>query len=341
MLRVWSVSGVELTSVSKEECRLVRDVKEHLRTRRGFPVCLQQLLCEGRCLGDDVEPPSDLQVVRLTELHGNQEGIAGQEFVEAARSGNIEAVRFLLEAGVKKDWGDEGGFTALHRAAEKHAEICSLLLEAGAGTEVFNENDETPLILAARGGQTEAVCSLLDAGANIDAQDCLCRTAVMEAASGGHSEIVRLLLDAGADANVGDDRLDTALIKAACGGHAEIVQTLLDSGAKKDAKNGVKATSLICAASYGHAEVVRLLVGAGADIDVRDRDGRTALAHVGHGDLRRHSLAHFALVVAMLGSTFEAFGGSMLEQDEMVLRRLLGSAAASSVWQLGASGIGV
>eukprot|EP00439_Symbiodinium_sp_Y106_P069833 s780_g12.t1 len=351
MLRVWSVSGDELASASREECRLVRDVKEHLRTRYGVPVCLQQLLCDGRCLADDVEAPADLQLVRLTELHEDQQGIAGQELVETARSGNAEAVRFLLQAGlchsVKKDWADEAGFTALHQAAEKHSEICSLLVEAGADTEYFNENDETPLILAARGGQTETVCLLMDAGANIDAQDCLCRTAVMEAAFRGHSEIVRLLLDAGADSDVGDDRLDTALIKAACQGHTEIVQMLLDSGAEKDAKNGVRATSLIRAASHGHAEIVRLLVDAGADMDVRDRDGRTALAHA------RHGLAQFALIVAMLGSTFEAFGGSMLEQacsrwetayaiahlraneghplDEMVLRRLLGSAAASSV----------
>ena len=63
MLRVWSVSGDELASASREECRLVRDVKEHLRTRYGVPVCLQQLLCDGRCLADDVEAPADLQLV--------------------------------------------------------------------------------------------------------------------------------------------------------------------------------------------------------------------------------------------------------------------------------------
>ncbi|CAE7610997.1 unnamed protein product [Symbiodinium sp. CCMP2592] len=279
MLHVWSVSGDELASVSKEECRLVRDVKEHLRTRCGVPVCLQQLVCDGRCLADDDVAHADLQLVRLTELDADQQGIAGEELLEAARGGDAEAVRFLLQAGVKMDWADEAGFTALHRAAEKHSEICSLLVEAGADTEYFNENDETPLILAARGGQTAAVCLLIDAGANIDAQDCLCRTAVKEAASGGHSEIVRLLLDAGADTDVGDDRLDTALIKAAGQGHTEIVQMLLDSGAQKDAINGVRATSLIRAASHGHAEIVRLLVDAGADMDVRDCDGRTALAH--------------------------------------------------------------
>ena len=52
MLRVWSVSGQELSTATGGAPADVRALKCHLRSQQGFPVCLQQVLQDGRCLED-------------------------------------------------------------------------------------------------------------------------------------------------------------------------------------------------------------------------------------------------------------------------------------------------
>ena len=68
----------------------------------------------------------------------------------------------------------------------------------------------TPLILAARYGQTAAAELLIEKDAAVDAQSKSGGTALMWACQGGHLEAARLLLEKGADRTLADENGHTA-----------------------------------------------------------------------------------------------------------------------------------
>ncbi len=89
----------------------------------------------------------------------------------AARDGNEQIVRLLLEAGAVPSAKDpDTGVTPLHRAAERgHEGVVMQLLEAGANMEAKAFNGATPLHEAARGCHWDVVRGLLEFGADAEA----------------------------------------------------------------------------------------------------------------------------------------------------------------------------
>ena len=86
----------------------------------------------------------------------------------------------------------------LTAAREGQTETVRLLLDRGANIEAENNIGWTVLIHAALNGNTETVRLLLDKGADIEAKDNYGKTALTHAAYWGRTEIVTLLLDNGA-----------------------------------------------------------------------------------------------------------------------------------------------
>lgn len=86
---------------------------------------------------------------------------------EAAKRGEMEELRLLLDDIPKKPWWrsqsrwgvnarDDFGDTLLHKAAQfGHIELASLLLERGADVNPRNERDKTPLHYAVSWGHAE------------------------------------------------------------------------------------------------------------------------------------------------------------------------------------------
>ncbi|OLQ15064.1 Ankyrin repeat domain-containing protein 50 [Symbiodinium microadriaticum] len=315
MLSVRSVSGEELSSVSKEKCRSVLELKEHLRKELGFPVCLQQLVADGTCLEDSMDAPDDSCLVRSAEIREDQQDAAGNELVLAAASGLLETVRFLLQAGMDRDWVDEHDFSALMHAADAgHSELVQLLVEAGADKDLQDDEGLTALMLAASRGHADVVQLLIAAGASKNVRDEKWRTALMHAAAAGFAEVARLLVETGADIDLPDvegylkilhmlidlgvdkDVRDeesgmTVLMSAADAGHSELVQLLVEAGADKDLQNYEGRTALMLAAESGKTAIVRFLVDSGADVGVRDECyGEMALMKAvlrGHSEIVR------------------------------------------------------
>ncbi|MGN1309765.1 MAG: ankyrin repeat domain-containing protein, partial [Akkermansia sp.] len=157
--------------------------------------------------------------------------------LEAAREGNAECVRQLLDRGADIEAKDKDGETALIRAAwYGKTEVVSLLLDRGADIEAKDKYGYTPLIKAAEEGKKEVVSLLLDRGADIEAKDEFGYTALIKAAKYGKTKVVSLLLDRGADIEAKDKYDYTALIKAVGNGKTEVVRLLLDRGADIEAK---------------------------------------------------------------------------------------------------------
>ena len=88
--------------------------------------------------------------------------------MEAARDGDAERVRSLLDRGAEVNLAQGDGMTPLHWAAERgHASVADLLISASADVEAKTRiGSYTPLHLASRGGHSGVVQRLLEAGAD-------------------------------------------------------------------------------------------------------------------------------------------------------------------------------
>ena len=162
--------------------------------------------------------------------------------IEAARSGNLDEIRALVQKGADVNAAEGDGMTALHWAAEgNHAEAASILLYAGARLDARTRiGAYTPLLVASRVGNAEVLEVLLEAGADVHY-----RTTTGEM---------------------------TALHFAAAAGNPRAVELLLDHGAEVDAREGGSDhTPLMVASANNRLEIVRLLIARGADVSLVNR----------------------------------------------------------------------
>ncbi|XP_072959954.1 protein VAPYRIN-LIKE-like [Typha angustifolia] len=90
----------------------------------------------------------------------------GDELHRAARGGDAEGVRRLLQRGEAVDGGEQNGWTALHVAAMKgRVEAANALIENGARVDAVDHRGYTPLKCAMEAGNADVALSLLAHGA--------------------------------------------------------------------------------------------------------------------------------------------------------------------------------
>jgi ankyrin repeat protein len=132
--------------------------------------------------GTDVNSADSTQL--LTALH------------MAAYNGHSHTVKLLIKKGATIDCRDHEGKTPLYHASTgPFAETVAILCEAGADVNARDSTAEsfTPLMTAAALGQTEVVKVLLRHKADKTLVDDDSETALDHASKGGHAEIVQLL----------------------------------------------------------------------------------------------------------------------------------------------------
>ena len=158
-----------------------------------------------------------------------------------------------------------------------NASMAKLLLEQGADVAAADNDGDTALSFAARGGHEAVAQLLLQHGADATAANNDGTTALMYAAEGGHEAVAQLLLQHGADVAAAMHDGLTALMCAAGGGHEAVAELLLQHGADVTAAMHDGSTALMLAAFGGHEAVAQLLLQHGADARAAMHDGRTAL----------------------------------------------------------------
>jgi uncharacterized protein len=209
--------------------------------------------------------------------------------VLAAREGDLESSKFLLDAGADVNQVTEYGWSPLLTATNnRHYKLAMYLVERGANVNLANKGGWTPLYLATdnrniEGGDfpvprpdmdhLEYIRFLLDHGGNPNARikdNTLTRTIFtmqwffesgatpfIRASQSSDIQLMKLLLERGADPKAATDHGDTALTAAAGIGWVEGV-TYEHSG-------------------KANVEAIRMLLDLGLDPNGTNRDGRTPL----------------------------------------------------------------
>jgi ankyrin repeat protein len=166
---------------------------------------------------------------------------APPDVAQAAKRGDREAVRALLQQGADVNMAEGDGMTALHWAAERgDGEMAAMLLYAGASTKAVTRIGQyTPLHLASKSGSAPVVEMLLKGGSDVKAITTNSgATALHFAAAAGSAEAVTSLLNAGADINARDLYWEqTPLMYAASLNRADAIRVLMGKGADHRAKS--------------------------------------------------------------------------------------------------------
>ena len=155
---------------------------------------------------------------------------------DAARRGNLDALRALLQQGADANAAHGDGMSALHWAAER--------------------------------GDAGMVEALVHAGAAVNAVTRIGHYAPLHVAStGGHGAVIQRLVEAGADVSAAASTTGvTPLHLAAAAGSAAAVTALIDRGANVDARERTwEQTPLIFAAARDRVDAIRVLLERGAD----------------------------------------------------------------------------
>ena len=251
----------------------------------------------------------------------------------AARQGDLDTVKVLLESGARVNETSEYGWTALLVATHnRFYRLGVYLLEHGADPNIANDGGWTPLYIATD-------------NRNIEGGDYPTRKPDMD-----HLDYIKLLLAAHANTNLRMrsstetrtvfthqwllEEGATPFLRAAQSGDIVLLKLLLEHGADPKIATDYNVTPLMVASGIGwvegvtyewspeaNLETVRLLLDLGADMNAQDNlDGRTALmgaAHKGRNDvikllvdrgadLAAHDIGSRDTIHALAGVTWQA-----------------------------------
>lgn len=124
------------------------------------------------------------------------DGILGiSSLMNATISNDVDAVNFFSKSGVTVvNQKNIGGATSLHIAARNgNVQIAKILIDNGANVNAIDNEGWTPLMRATTSGNSELVGMLLDHGADASKVNSVGETAIIQAASSGCDECLNIL----------------------------------------------------------------------------------------------------------------------------------------------------
>ena len=205
----------------------------------------------------------------------------------AAKSGSLETVTALLEAGADPDIEAGRELSALQVASsEGNADIVEVLLKNGANAEMYGGESGSPLRAACACSSLQTVKLLLAVPVDVNYVGkkhlVLCysiglifqsgngdASALYLSSAAGDLEMVGLLLEHGAKTDIYGGTYDSPLQVSSIYGDYAIVQILLDANTDVNRKGGRHGTGLVAACCFGSTSVVKLLLEHEADPNIQ------------------------------------------------------------------------
>uniref|UniRef100_A0A3P8UGD0 Ankyrin 1 n=1 Tax=Amphiprion percula TaxID=161767 RepID=A0A3P8UGD0_AMPPE len=236
-----------------------------------------------------------------------QSADAGNSFLRAARSGNLDKALEHIKNGIDINTANQNGLNGLHLASkEGHVKMVLELLHNGIVLETTTKKGNTALHIAALAGQEQVVTELVNYGANVNAQSQKGFTPLYMAAQENHLEVVKFLLENGANQSIPTEDGFTPLAVALQQGHENVVALLINYGTKgkvrlpalhiaarnddtrtaavllqndpnPDVLSKTGFTPLHIAAHYENLNVAQLLLNRGANVNFTPKNGITPL----------------------------------------------------------------
>ena len=195
--------------------------------------------------------------------------------ITASRSGNLDAVKLLLDHGAPVNaWDTQAGQTALMWAIrEHHSDVVQLLLSRGADVKA---RTKVVVDFPPETGNLEGVGRAQNLPKGVTPGGM---TPLLYAAREGTLDVARMLVAAGADVNVAEANQTSPLLVAILNDHIDVANFLLDHGANVNAADGFGRTPLWSAVDYRNLdtpdktetdrgpmlELIRALLDHGAD----------------------------------------------------------------------------
>lgn len=173
---------------------------------------------------------------------GLSQAAALSSVIEAARTGDAEALRAAVRSGADVNAAEADGFTALHWAAKNgNREIAAVLIAAGADLSATTRlGTHTPLHVASASGHADVAKALLEGGATPDAVTSTGAQPIHLAAASGSADLVGALVEHGASVDAAETKWGmTPLMFAAVEGRTAAVQRMLEAGADPSVTAGV------------------------------------------------------------------------------------------------------
>ena len=215
---------------------------------------------------DDVRMVDRLLRAGAKATAANRYGIT--PIVLACENGSAPMVERLIKAGVSPNATMPLGETALHTCARTgKPEAAKVLIAHGASVDAGESwRGQTPLMWAAAEGHADMTRLLIEAGADVNARSAVVTwerqrteeprdkwlppgglTPLLFAARDGRVATARVLLEHGADINVVDPDRHTSLILALMNGHFDVAGLLIDKGIDINMEDKVGRTALYAA----------------------------------------------------------------------------------------------
>ncbi|MGW1160297.1 ankyrin repeat domain-containing protein [Streptomyces sp. NPDC002519] len=175
--------------------------------------------------------------------------------------------------------------TLLDAARRGDVDAVRAALAAGADLQARDADGRTAVLVAALADQVAVARELVAAGADVNAQDARLDSAWLVTGVTGSVPMMRALLPAGPDVTLTNRFGGVSVIPASERGHVEYVRAVLaETDIDVNHVNQLGWTALLEAVILGdggrtHQEVVEILLAAGADPLLPDGDGVTARAH--------------------------------------------------------------
>ncbi len=207
--------------------------------------------------------------------------------IKAVRNQNFETVNILLTSGADPNLGTNQGITPLGIAIDlknenlanhllssgatngvskeklilyafkKNSVGVNLMLAGGIAPNITDQEENTPLIIAAANGDLDSAKILLSYRANINAKNKYGMTPLLYAIKGKHKAMTEYLINNGANINISNKYGQNPLFWAAYYGDSQLVHNLLVLGANYKRKTRRGQTALQMAKALGHKETAK------------------------------------------------------------------------------------